>query len=201
MQGLGRAGHRAIPVDLPGAAPDVGLPEYAKLVASAIEDCRQPTVVAQSLGGFSAVMACDQASAGKLVLVNAMVPSPGETPGEWWEATGAVGARIGAAGAGGYSVDFDIATYFLHDLGPDDAAAVLASPGGEADLVFGQPCDVATWPDVPTAAIVGRDDRLFPVEFQQRLLRERVVSPPPSLAAATCWPLPIPMDSPKPSSA
>jgi len=28
--------------------------------------------------------------------------------------------------------------------------------------------------DVPTAAVIGCDDRLFPVEFQRRVLRERV---------------------------
>lgn len=43
---LQRAGHRAVPVDLPGAAPDVGLPEYAALVTAAIEDCAEPVVVA-----------------------------------------------------------------------------------------------------------------------------------------------------------
>jgi hypothetical protein len=172
--GLRRAGHRAVPVDLPGAAPDVGLPEYAALVAAAIEDCPEPVVVAQSLGGFSAVMACDRVQARGLVLVNAMVPAPGETPGGWWEATGAIDARVDAARSRGYSVEFDVTTYFLHDLASDDdAAAVLADSGQEADIVFGQPCDIAAWPDVPTAAVVGCDDRLFPVEFQQRLLRDR----------------------------
>jgi pimeloyl-ACP methyl ester carboxylesterase len=102
-----------------------------------------------------------------------MVPSPGETPGGWWKATGAIEARVAAARAGGYSVDFDVATYFAHDLEAEDATAVLANPGDEADIAFGQPCDVAGWPDVLTAAVVGRDDRLFPVEFQRRLLQER----------------------------
>jgi pimeloyl-ACP methyl ester carboxylesterase len=171
--GLQRAGHRALPVDLPGSAPDVGLPEYAELVASTIRDCAEPVVVAQSLGGFTAVMACDRAPARALVFVNAMVPAPGETPGAWGEATGATDARVTAATSRGYSVEFDVGTYFLHDLAPDDAAAILANPGHEADIAFDQPCDVATWPDVPTAAVVGRDDRLFPMEFQRRLLRER----------------------------
>lgn len=118
-------------------------------------------------------MACDRVQARTRVLVDAMVPAPGETPGGWWEATGAIDARVDAAQSRGYSVEFDVATYFLHDLAPDDAAAVLADPGQEADTAFGQPCDIAAWPDVATAAVVGRDDRLFPAEFQRRLLRER----------------------------
>lgn len=171
---LERAGHRALPVDLPGSAPDAGLPEYAERIARTIRGCADPVVVAQSMGGFSAVMACSRVRARGLIFVNAMVPAPGETPGAWWGATGAVEARVAAAKAGGYSVEFDLATYFLHDLGPHDAAAVLADPGDESDVAFGQPCDIAIWPDVPTAAVVGRDDRFFPLDFQLQLLLDRV---------------------------
>jgi hypothetical protein len=171
---LERAGHRAVPVDLPGADPEAGLPQYAALIIEATKSCSEPVMVAQSMGAFSAVMACDRVPVGGLILVNAMVPAPGETPGEWWTATGAINARIAAADAGGYDTDFDLETYFLHDLAPEEAAAVLADPGNEVDVAFGQPCDIKNWPDVTTSAVIGRDDRLFPVEFQRRLLRERV---------------------------
>lgn len=126
------------------------------------------------MGGFSAVMACDRAPVGRLILVNAMVPAPGETPGDWWTATGAVSARIAGAEAGGYDTDFDLETYFLHDLPPEEAAAVLGNPGDEAEIAFGQRCDIQRWPDVATSAVVGRNDRFFPLEFQRRLLRQRV---------------------------
>ena len=171
---LQRSGHRAFPIDLPGSSPDAGLPEYSALVADAVQDSADTVVVAQSLGAFAAVMACSQAQARSLVLVNAMVPAPGETPGEWWEATGAIAARTVAARSRGYTDEFELATYFLHVLNPEDAAAVLDDPGDEADIVFGQPCDVTTWPQIPTAAIVGSDDRLFPLEFQTQLLIDRV---------------------------
>jgi pimeloyl-ACP methyl ester carboxylesterase len=171
---LENAGHHALPVDLPGADPRAGLPEYAALIVDTIETCVEPVVVAQSMGGFSAVMACDRIPVGRLILVNAMVPAPGETPGDWWAATSAINARIAAAEAGGYDTDFALETYFLHDLPPEEAAAVLANPGDEVDIAFGQRCDIERWPDVATSAIIGRDDRLLPVEFQRRLLRERV---------------------------
>jgi pimeloyl-ACP methyl ester carboxylesterase len=167
-------GHRAVPVDLPGGAPDAGLPEYAGRLREAIGSCDEPVVVAQSMGGFSAVMACDRAPVRQLILVNAMVPAPGETPGEWWAATGAIDARIAAAKAGGYDIEFDLGTYFLHDLSAEDAAAVRADPFEEADIAFGQPCDVAQWPDVRTAAVIGRGDRFFPMQFQRQMVRERV---------------------------
>ena len=30
------------------------------------------------------------------------------------------------------------------------------------------------WPDVPTRVLIGRDDRLFPVDFQRRIAHERL---------------------------
>jgi pimeloyl-ACP methyl ester carboxylesterase len=44
----------------------------------------------------------------------------------------------------------------------------------EADVVFGEPCEFDRWPDVPIHVIAGRDDRLFPLDFQRRIARERL---------------------------
>lgn len=171
---LEETGHGALPIDLPGDSPDAGLPEYAAIIIDAIEGCADPVVVAQSMGGFSAVMACDRVPARMLILVNAMVPAPGETPGAWWSATEALDARIAAAKAGGYDTEFDLATYFLHDLDPEIGTEVLSNPGDEADVAFATPCDITAWPNVSTTAVVGRDDRFFPLEFQRRVLRDRI---------------------------
>src|ERR1700683_2849167 len=80
---LEEAGHGALPIDPPGDSPDASLPEYAAIIIDAIEGCADPVVVSQSMGGFGAVMACDRVPARMLILVNAMVPAPGETPGAW----------------------------------------------------------------------------------------------------------------------
>src|SRR5205809_3092704 len=37
-----------------------------------------------------------------------------------------------------------------------------------------EPWPLDTWPDVPTQVLAGRDDRLFPVDFQRRVARERL---------------------------
>ena len=60
-----------------------------------------------------------------------MIPRPGETPGEWWGNTGWEPARIAAAQAGGYPAEFDLPTYFLHDVPADVAAAGEACSGSE----------------------------------------------------------------------
>jgi pimeloyl-ACP methyl ester carboxylesterase len=167
-------GHRAIAVDLPGDDESAGLPEYAAAVVAAAGDHTDVVVVAQSLAGFSTPMACAHRPVEQLVLLNAMVPVPGETPGAWWDDTGAVEARVHAAEAGGYATEFDPETYFLHDVPAETAASGAAHVRDEAAVAFGQPCAIERWPDVPTQVLAGREDRFFPLGFQRRVAQERL---------------------------
>jgi pimeloyl-ACP methyl ester carboxylesterase len=169
---LEAAGHRAIAIDLPADDPRQGLPEYVDLVARAAEGAQDIVVVAQSMGAFTALPACERLNAQRLVLLNAMIPLPGETAGEWWEATGSEPARRAAARAGGYSEDFELWTYFLHDVPPDVIEESGKHQRDEADIAFEQPCEFARWPE--TTVLAGEGDRFFPVDFQRRLARERV---------------------------
>ncbi len=105
--------------------------------------------------------------------MNAMIPSSGETPGEWWANTGSLQARTAAAEQGGYGTELDLAVYFLHDVPPEVAAAGEPHQRPEADAVFGSVCDFA-WPPVPIRVVAGADDRFFPAEFQRKLARERL---------------------------
>lgn len=170
---LRRAGHRAIAVDLPGEDDSAGLPEYARIVVGAAGDHRDVVLVAQSLGGFTAAQVLGRLPVRSLVFVNAMIPAPGERPGEWWANTGALDARMAAAAEGGYG-DFDLATYFLHDVAPDVAAEVEAHQRSEADAVFASACGLDAWPSIAIRALAGSDDRFFPVEFQCAVARERL---------------------------
>ena len=166
---LEAAGHHAIAVDLPADDPQRGLTDYAELVAAA---ARGPVVlVAQSMGAFTALPACERLEVERLVLVNAMIPKPGETAGEWWEATGSEAARRAAARAGGYPEEFDLYTYFLHDVPPEVAAAGADHQRDEADIAFEEPCNFTRWPQ--TTIVAGADDRFFPLAFQRRVARER----------------------------
>lgn len=171
---LRAAGHEAVAVDLPGDDPHAGLPEYARLVGAAIDGRPDVVLVAQSLGGFTAPMAAAAVPVSAIVLVNAMIPDPGETPGAWWDNTGQPQARVAAAERGGYSTEFDLQTYFLHDVPAEVAAAGEAHQRPEADAVFGSACDFSGWPPVPVKVAVGADDRFFPAGFQQRMARDRL---------------------------
>ena len=99
-----------------------------------------------------------------------------EPPGQWWEATGQQAARIAYFQRIGLSrIDFDVVEDFFHDV-PEPVRAEAFSQQGpqQSDTPFGQPWPMAAWPDVPTRVIVGSEDRLFPAEFQRRVVRERL---------------------------
>jgi pimeloyl-ACP methyl ester carboxylesterase len=171
---LRTAGHEAVAIDLPGGDPDAGLSEYAALVAAAVDGRDDVVLVAQSLGGFTAPLAADRVAVSAIVFVNAMIPVPGETPGAWWDNTGQSQARVDAAEQGGYSTEFDLETYFLHDVSAEDFAAIREDPRPEDDVVFESTCAFDAWPPVPVRVVAGADDRFFPVEFQRRVARERL---------------------------
>jgi pimeloyl-ACP methyl ester carboxylesterase len=170
---LEAAGHEAIAVDLPGPDPAAGLPEYTERALAAAEGRTDVVLVAQSLGAFTAPLVAARRPLKALVLVNAMIPVPGETAGQWWDDTGSQPARVQAAKEGGYSTEVDLDTYFLHDVPPGVLEGGPA-PLDEAEAAFASPCDFTAWPDIPIRVVAGRDDRFFPAEFQRRLAKDRL---------------------------
>lgn len=170
---LREAGHEAIAVDLPGDDPRAGLPEYARITLNAIGDRKDHVLAAQSLGGFTAPLVAAAAPPRALVLVNAMIPVAGETAGAWWDDTGWLEARTAAARAGGYPAEFDLGSYFLHDVPPDVVEEGAPHQRPEADAAFLSRCDFEGWPD-RLRVVTGADDRFFPADFQRRVARERV---------------------------
>ena len=175
---LQRAGQEAVAVDLPGDDESAGLPEYTHLVLEAIGERQDVVLVAQSLGAFTAPLVCKRAATRQLILVNAMIPMPGETPGAWWDNTGWAEAQRSAAKAHGYSTEFDVGTYFLHDVPSEVAAEGEMHQRSEANAVFESVCNFDEWPKIPIRALAGGEDRFFPIDFQRRVARERLGQEP-----------------------
>ena len=117
-------GHDVVAPDLPCDDDSAGLKEYADAVVDAIGDRTDLILVAQSMAGFTAPLVCARRPVDLLVMLAAMVPAPGESPGDWWANTGQPQAqrqqdeRDGRPTGG----DFDPMVTFLHDLPPDLAA-------------------------------------------------------------------------------
>lgn len=173
-QRLDQAGHEVISLNLPGDDPNAGLAAYVELAVAAANDRDDLVIAAQSMGAFTAVPVCERLTARRLVLLNAMIPTPGETAGDWWANTGSEQARRSAAREGGYPEEFDLETYFLHDVPPEVLVGGPERQRDEADIAFEEPCPFTQWPDTPTTVLAGREDRLFPFEFQDRVARERL---------------------------
>jgi pimeloyl-ACP methyl ester carboxylesterase len=172
---LERRGHEAVAVDLPADDESAGLTAYADTVVAAIGARAPVLLVAQSMGGFTAPLVCERVPVELLVLVNAMVPRPGETGGEWWSATGQAQAMADHAARHGRTDGPDDPTAaFFHDVPADVAAAALAQPFDQSDRPFADPWPLTRWPDVPTRVVAGRDDRFFPADFQRKVAAERL---------------------------
>ncbi|HEX9338696.1 MAG TPA: alpha/beta hydrolase [Pseudonocardiaceae bacterium] len=168
-------GHDAIPVDLPTGDESAGLTEYADAIVAAGAGRGPVVLVAQSMGAYSASMVCDRLPVEQLVLVNPMVPAPGETPGEYWANTGQGPAAAEYAASEGRPAEFDVVRTFFHDV-PNDITEYAMSQGEppQADKPFGQPWPLTEWPAVPIRFLQGQDDRLFPLAFQQRVAKQRL---------------------------
>jgi pimeloyl-ACP methyl ester carboxylesterase len=154
----------AIAVELPAGDPDAGLRDYADAITAAAGDRERVTLVAHSLGAFSAPLA--KLDVERIVLVAPMIPAPGETFGQWWEASGQT-----AAGA----PPFDPVESFYHDV--PEAVRFRAARRGDppqADKPLSEPWPLPAWPDIPTRVIAATRDRLFPYEFMARLARDRL---------------------------
>jgi pimeloyl-ACP methyl ester carboxylesterase len=177
VEELERRARAAIAVDLPAGDEAAGLAEYADAVVTAIGGRAPVVLVAQSMGGFTAPLVCERVPVEMIVLLNAMVPAPGETGGDWWANTEQSQARAELARREGRAADaaFDPMVDFFHDVPAEVASAVFERGEPEqADRPFGEPWPLEQWPDVPTRFLQGRDDRFFPLGFQRQVVRERL---------------------------
>lgn len=174
---LTAAGAHTVAVDLPAGDDSAGLEAYTDHVCDAVADVSGPLfVVAQSMGGFTAPLVAQRTRTALVVLVNAMVPAPGEPGGQWWANTGQKQAsadyrqRIGLD-----RKEFDTVEDFFHDVPDDVKRVVMSSPEPrQSDTPFAEPWPLKRWPDVPTRFLQGADDRLVPLEFQRRLVHDRL---------------------------
>lgn len=174
---LQKRGHEAVAVDLP-LASTATLGDYTDAAVAAAEGHTGGgmVVVGQSLGAFTAPLVSERLSAELLVLLNPMIPAPGEQVGAWWENTGQEAAADEAAARGGWPAEFDVHTHFFHDVPAEVTEAAFADVDGmaELDTVWTDTWPLAQWPQVPTRVLQARDDRFFPLEFQRRVARERL---------------------------
>ena len=174
---LRKSGHDVVTMDLPVEDDSAGLSEYADVVVDAIGDRSNLVVVAQSFGGYVAPIVCDRVSAKLLVLVAAMVPSPGETADEMFENTGYEPKE---------QEDSSDLAVFYHDVPPRLAARAIARGRRQSETPGKEPWPLEAWPDVPTRFVLCRNDRLFPRAWMRRVVRKRLGIVPDEIDSGHC---------------
>jgi pimeloyl-ACP methyl ester carboxylesterase len=157
---LRERGHDPVAVDLPSEDGSAGWWEYADAVVQAVGDRSDVVVVGHSLGGFTAPLVCLRIPVDLLVLVAAMIPSPGELFADWWANTGYEES--------GYD---DV---FYHDVPHELAAEARRRERDEAARALREPWPLEAWPDTPARYLLCRDDRMFPAGWARRHARERL---------------------------
>jgi pimeloyl-ACP methyl ester carboxylesterase len=170
-------GHEAIAIRLPAEDDSAGWSEYADAVVDAIGPRADVTLVATSMGGFTAPIVCTRRRVDLLVLLNAMIPVPGDTFNGWGKNTGSrIARREYHASLGLSSVDADdTAVVYYHDFPSEIRAEAQARTWQDQSMArLNEPWPLASWPEVPTRVLAGRHDRMFPLEFQRRIARERL---------------------------
>lgn len=157
---LGARGHRGIAVDLP-LRSTAGLADYSDAAVAAADGVTDDlVVVGQSLGAYTAPLLVGRVPVRQLILVNPMIPAPGETAGDWWENVGHGAAYRENAARHGLPPEFELINGFFHDVPPSvTAEALAAAEGAGLETVFADPWPLPAWPEVPTAVLLGADDR------------------------------------------
>ena len=69
----------------------------------------------------------------------------------------------------------DDAVIYYHDLPSELRAEAQARTWQDQSMTpLDEPWPLRSWPDVPTRVLAGRHDRMFPLDFQRRVARERL---------------------------
>jgi pimeloyl-ACP methyl ester carboxylesterase len=177
---LEERGHSVIAVDLPYGDDAAGQYEFADVVVDAAEDVEGAIVlVAQSMSAFTAAIVCQrgEVDVDLLVLVAPMLPAPGEAPGQWWATTGQPEAKRAFDVQEGRDPDApdDLRSLFFHDVpAAVTEQAFSQEPPVVSDTPFETVWQADAWPHVKTRVVAGSRDRLFPLDFMQRIVRERL---------------------------
>ena len=181
-------GHDVVAPDLPGDDESKTLVDYADAVVEAVGHRRNLVVVGQSFGAFTAALVADRLPTDALVLLAGMIPSPGESPDEWWANTGYQRAvEEQAKRDGGLTGNADPYVSFYHDVPRTLAAEAMAKERAHpSTAATAAPWPLDAWPDVPTRFLLCSEDRFFPPDFFRRLVPDRLGIVPDEIAGSHC---------------
>ncbi|MEV6910896.1 alpha/beta hydrolase [Amycolatopsis sp. NPDC051071] len=171
-------GHDVVAVNLPIEDEKAGFAEHVDTVTKAIGDRGDLVVLGHSYGGFTAPLVAEKLSARLLVMLTAMIPKPGETPGDWWGNTG-------------FENDKSLSDEekFFNGLPAELVAEAGSHSRNQVSAEWSEPWPLRKWPDIPTKALIAREDRFFTPEFQRRVVQDRLGFAPDEIDGSHSVPL------------
>jgi pimeloyl-ACP methyl ester carboxylesterase len=184
---LAKWGHDAVAMDLPCEDDSAGLADYAGRVVEAIGARKNLVLVAQSFGGFTAPLVCERVPVELMVLVAAMVPTPGEAADDYWLSTSYESPQLDVEQREGVSEEdaWTIAAFY-HDVPPELTAEALKRTRGQSETPGREPWPLDSWPQVPTRFLLCRDDRFFPPQWLRGVVKERLGITPDEIDGGHC---------------
>jgi pimeloyl-ACP methyl ester carboxylesterase len=178
---LERLGHTVTAVELPISDPAAGASEYADAVEAQVDWSEPPVLIGHSTGGLTIPIVAARRPVRQLVFLAAMLPKPGMSANDERAAEPIDGA--GPSGSAEWTdlgndvwlVGPNTATeMFFPDAAPVDAAWAASKLRPQSYRPMNEVTPLTTWPDVPSAYIVCRDDRAVNPDWGRRAARERL---------------------------
>jgi pimeloyl-ACP methyl ester carboxylesterase len=179
---LERGGHTAVAVDLPCDDPAATFSTYADVVVDAISgEPDDIVVVGHSLGGHTVPLVAARRPVGRLVYLCALLADPGRSlidqlgpEPEMLLPEYRGGVRTDELGRSCWQ-DFEIASaVFYADCDGDVARAAFDRLRPQAQRAHGEPCPMATQPDVLCSYVVCAEDAIVNPQWSRRAARERL---------------------------
>jgi pimeloyl-ACP methyl ester carboxylesterase len=170
-------GHDTVAPDLPIEDDEAGLTDYATALVEAILDRPDVVVVGQSFGGYVAPIVADRVGARLIVLVAAMVPSPGESAEEMFANTRWEPEQL---------EDSSAHAVFYHDMPRELADEALSRGRRQSDTPGREPWPLEAWPGIETRFVLCRNDRFFPAHWLRPVVQDRLGIEPDEIDSGHC---------------
>jgi pimeloyl-ACP methyl ester carboxylesterase len=168
-------GHDVVVPELPIDDRAAGFSELCETVVDAIGGRSDLVIVGHSYGAFTAPLIADRLPVQLIVLLNPMIPKPGEKPGDWWDHTG-------YRGADGLSEE----QQFYNGVPPEVVAEAAAHARDQVSAEWSEPWPLDAWPDVPTKVLIAREDQFFRADFQRRVAADRLGAVTDEISGCHC---------------
>jgi pimeloyl-ACP methyl ester carboxylesterase len=178
---LERKGHRVITMDLPISDPASGATEYAAAIDQALPSDSVPMLVGHSMAGLVIPLVAARRPIHRLVFLSALLPSPGRSANDQRD-TEAVDGRVPPASAEWVDLGDDVwmvgpttaTELFFQDAPKAVARWATQRLRPQAYRVFREATPLERWPDVPSSAILCRDDRAVNPDWVRASAHDRL---------------------------